>query len=124
MKLLNFLLFFVIVSLPLQVVADRNDNSTQHPTATTVLSQKRHTTTRPEAPSRVFIMCAYDSEHLYFQLPAGVIFITVDLIGETNQWSGVATAEFPRVDIPVLMGEYEINCTTDDGRVFSGFLSF
>ena len=90
----------------------------------TILIPGNKRTTRPEAPSRVFIMCAYDSEHIYFQLPAGINFITVDLTGETDQWSGVATSENPCVEIPDLIGEYEIVCTTDDGRVFSGLLTF
>lgn len=79
---------------------------------------------RPNAPSRVFIECTYGDGGMEFTFPEGVETLTVQISNEGETLTFVATSEEPRFEIPVLTGEYAIQCTTDDGRVFAGVIEF
>lgn len=79
---------------------------------------------RPNAPSRVYIECEYCAEYIEFTLPEGVTAISVVLTNGDDTLMDVATVESPVIYLPTLYGEYEMTCTTDDGRDFYGTLYF
>ncbi|MBR5844494.1 MAG: hypothetical protein IKY75_07965 [Bacteroidaceae bacterium] len=79
----------------------------------------------PRTLGDLFITCYYNNECIELEFPADVDFMEVTIGNEnTTIWSGVVTADMPSCDIPYLVGDYVIACTTDNGTVYSGLLSF
>lgn len=79
---------------------------------------------RPNAPSRVFIEGQYTNGHIEIVFPAETEYLTVAICdGDVPVWSECLTADEPSADFPVMYGEYTLTVTTDDGRVFVGFIS-
>lgn len=79
---------------------------------------------RPTAPSRVYIVCEYAPGVMTLTLPTGIYQVTARLYNETVDWTGLFTRDIPTVEIPLITGSCNINCVSDDGRVFSTTLDF
>lgn len=77
-------------------------------------------TLRPNAPSRSYIVCLYSEGFIEFTFPDGVQSMEVRIYNGVNEYVGTTTADTPWIELPSLSGIYDIECTTDDGRVFSG----
>lgn len=90
-----------------------------------ILVPDRKPTNRPNAPSRVFIECAYGEGFIELSFPAGVETIDAAIYaGESPVWVGQLTADEPSAEIPTLNGEHVITCTSDLEQTFSGLLYF
>ncbi len=81
-------------------------------------------TTRPHAPSLIYIECEYGVGYVQFSFPAEIYSVNVTLSNDSYVWTGFASRDFPKMEIPVLTGEYTIKCEANDGRVFYGTLEF
>lgn len=46
--------------------------------------------------------------------------MTVRVFNGVDEYVGTVTADTPWLEFPILSGIYDVECTTDDGRVFSG----
>lgn len=108
---------------PLYVTADSGNTSTGN-TGETSLYQRRDNVGRPNAPPRVTIECIYGEGCLSIVIPEGVMCISVKVYNDTEEYFGFVTTEDATMTLPILIGEYNIECTTDDGRVFCGVITW
>lgn len=81
-------------------------------------------TGRPNAPSRSYIECFYGDGVVGFSFSGGVQSMEVRIYNGVNEYVGTTTADTPWIELPSLSGIYDIECTTDDGRVFSGVIEW
>lgn len=99
----------------------------QQPTTSTT-SVRLHiqiTNNKPKAPARYYVECIYSIGYMEFTFLPEVTSMHIVLSnGDVPVWEGDVTPESPSVDIPILYGEYEVICVTDDGREFGGTIYF
>lgn len=97
-------------------------------TAASTTSVRLHnqiTTNKPKAPARYYVECTYSIGYMEFTFLPEVTSMHIVLSnGEVSVWEGDVTPEAPSVAIPILYGEYEVTCITDDGREFGGTIYF
>ena len=122
MKHLKVLLTFIVLALasPTLLQAEK-DGSGNVPSETIVLRPKEPKG-RPNAPSRIRIECNYYGDTLEFTFPANVEMMFVELINEENSTAGIVYSDSPNFELPPLCGEFEIRCTTDDGKTYYGMI--
>lgn len=78
----------------------------------------------PRTLGDLFVTCYYNNECLEVEFPADVDSMDITISdGAVTIWSGFVTADAPACDIPYLVGQYQITCTTDNGAVYQGILS-
>ena len=124
MNRLKFLFTVIAIAISfLMASADSGGNHTPILGKTVLLHQKV-LSKRPNAPSRFFIECVYGDCLLEFIFPQGVNSLSIKVYNETEEWLTNATLDAPIVEIPSLEGEYTVECTANDGRVFSGIITF
>lgn len=80
----------------------------------------------PRTITLPYLDCTYNNEYIEFALPDDVNYAEVTLGTDetTSIWSGIITPDFPGCDIPLLVGEYVITCTLDNGSAYQGVLAF
>lgn len=100
------------------------DNTTPVIKETILRSNPARKTNRPNAPSRSYIECFYGVGFIEFVMPDGVQTMGVRVFNGVDEYAGTVTANTPWVELPNLSGIYDIECTTDDGRVFSGSIEW
>ena len=104
---------------------DTKTDSDRHSFSETTLrintSNKNH---RPNAPSRSYIECFYGEGFVQFVFPDGVQTMMVRVYNGVEEYTGTVTADTPWVELPILSGIYDVECATDDGRVFSGSIEW
>lgn len=124
MKKVKFLVVSVALVLALLWSEARSSTSKGDNTTPiireTILKHLPSKDNRPNAPSRYYIACFYGESFIEFVFPNGVQTIEVRIYNEIYEYNGTATADTPWIELPSLSGIYDIECTTDDGRVFSG----
>lgn len=99
----------------------------QQPTTSTTSVRLRNqiTTNKPKAPARYYVECTYSIGYMEFTFLPEVTSMHIVLSnGEVPVWEGDVTPGSPSVAIPILYGEYEVTCVTDDGREFGGTIYF
>lgn len=100
---------------------------TQQPTTSTtsVRLHNKITSNKPKAPVRYYVECIYSAGYIEFTFLPGTTSMHIVLSnGDVPVWEGNVTPEYPSVTIPILSGEYEVTCITDDGREFCGTIYF
>lgn len=119
----KFLLAIIAIASTFCVYAQKPIDP--NPKSTAVLHKESVSVNTPRTLGDLFITCYYNNECIELEFPADVDFMEVTIGNEnTTIWSGVVTADMPSCDIPYLVGNYVIACTTDNGTVYSGLLSF
>lgn len=88
----------------------------------TVLSLSKKGTARPNALSNIGMECFYGDGFIEFEFPEGVQYLYVKVYDMLFEFEGIVTKDSPTLEIPSHHGEYNIECTTDDGRMFSGII--
>ena len=123
-RILNFLAI-IALSIATTQIAFADGNTTLLPKKTVRLDRKILSDNgSPRTLGDLFVTCYYNNECIEVEFPADVDFMEVTIGNEnTTIWSGVVTADMPSCDIPYLVGEYQITCTTDNGAVYQGILS-
>lgn len=106
----------------LSIAKEANENATQ----TIRLVQYRPIPTNtPRMPSYNFIECRYSLGKIEFELPSSIENIEIEIYNQNIPvWSGVIYSGDSFAEIPYLSGDYSIYCTTNDGQMFFGTLSF
>lgn len=125
-KFKAFLVMLMYAMPMLTVLADSGggqNNSTSDP-GRTILYQKKNLSNRPNAPQRIYIECQYRNGSMGFIFPDGIYSVSVHIYNDLDNWWGIATTEESYIEIPSFNGEYIIECTSDDGRIFSGEIFF
>lgn len=101
-----------------------SDTPTKQHSKITLLHLKR-ASNRPNAPSRVGIECAYGDGFVEFFLPESISGLSVIIHDDSDEWHGFVTRDESILEIPTaLTGEYSVECTADDGKVYSGYLIY
>jgi len=88
--------------------------------------QKSPNDKRPNAPSMRSVKCKYVTGSLTFDFVGGVDNIYVRLSTKENQplWDGYISTNYNNVNIPELIGEFDIYCIDEYGNEFIGTLEF
>lgn len=84
-------------------------------------------TNRPCAPARQTnnIECEYSVGQMTFTFPLGVSYMNIIICDNgTFVWNGMVSQYSPSVNIPILNGEYEVICITDENKEYSGIVYF
>lgn len=114
------LLLNVIMTLG-QVTAQQNGGQTKNH----AVLREKSASHRPKAPARYNVECTYSLGYMEFTFPSGVSYMSVEIMeGETPVWNGCVTPDSPAVEIPILYGEYNVICTTDNGVKYGGIVCF
>lgn len=79
---------------------------------------------RPNAPSRVRIMCDYGDGYVRLTFPEGIWSATVSISNGSDEWFGFASVDEPLMETPSFSGEYTIRCFADNGSTFVGTLVY
>lgn len=117
---------FLVTVLALVFAFQLSEASTTSSNTTTVIretilkSNQAKKTNRPNAPSRSYIECFYGEGFVQVVFPDGIQTMTVRVFNGVDEYAGTVTADTTWVELPILSGIYDVECTTDDGRVFSG----
>lgn len=114
----------MIVCCSLSSVAEDSKSEPKETMAKTILLTLKPSSHRPNAPSRTFIECQYCNEGMLFTFPEGIYSISVTITNGADAWYGHASRETNEIHFPPKSGDYEMECVTDDGRVFYGQLLF
>ena len=121
-RITKILLAIAMTIVFLSVNAD--DTSNPKPVSSTRLKKTLVDTQTPRSLGDLFITCYYNNECLEVEFPADVESMDITISdGAVTIWSGFVTADAPACDIPYLVGQYQITCTTDNGAVYQGILS-
>ena len=121
-RITKILLAIAMTIVFLSVNAD--DTSNPKPVSSTRLKKTKVDTQTPRSLGDLFITCYYNNECLEVEFPADVNSMDITISdGAVTIWSGFVTADAPACDIPYLVGQYQITCTTDNGAVYQGILS-
>ena len=104
--------------------SEGNQNKSSSDPGTAILYQKKYNSNRPNAPQRIYIECQYRNGSIEFIFPNGIYSVSVHIYNDLDNWWGIATTEEPCIEIPFFNGNYIIECTSDDGRTFSGEIIF
>ena len=124
-KIFNFLAIIALSLVTVQFVMADGKTPTLPQKTKRLEKQIPSNNGSPRTLGDLFITCYYNNECIEVEFPADVDFMEVTIGNEnTTIWSGVVTADMPSCDIPYLVGNYVIACTTDNGTVYSGLLSF
>lgn len=80
-------------------------------------------TDRKPGPNQ--LICYYTTGSIAINFPAEIDHLTIS-IGEPTApvWTGEVTATDPVATFPAISGERLVTCTTDEGSLYSGYLSF
>lgn len=113
------LLLNVIMTLG-QVTAQNGGQINNH-----AVLREKSASGRPKAPARYSVECTYTLGNMEFTFPSGVSYMRVEICeNETPIWEGIITPDSPVIEIPVLYGEYNVICTTDNGAEYGGIVCF
>lgn len=124
-RILNFLAIIALSLVTVQFVMADGKTPTLPQKTKRLEKQIPSNNGSPRTLGDLFITCYYNNECIELEFPADVDFMEVAIGNEnTTIWSGLVTADTPTCDIPYLVGNYVIACTTDNGTVYSGLLSF
>ncbi len=105
------------------VLADSNEPKPSRDN--TVILYPTIPTNRPNTPGNDIIVCQYGNGYMEFSLPISMEFIVVSIkYGDMIIWSGEVSVDSPCIEIPYLIGEYEIECLSDTNQVYIGTLLF
>lgn len=123
-RILNFLAI-IALSIATTLIAFADGNTTSLPKKTARLEkQVQSNNGSPRTLGDLFVTCYYNNECLEVEFPADVESMDITISdGAVTIWSGFVTADAPACDIPYLVGQYQITCTTDNGAVYQGILS-
>ncbi|MDO4334482.1 MAG: hypothetical protein Q4C37_01430 [Bacteroidales bacterium] len=100
------------------------DNPPKQSSKTTQLHLKR-ASNRPNSPSRVGIECVYGEGFIEFSLPESVFSLSVTISNDTEEWYGFVTRYDFIQELPIgLSGEYSVECTAEDGRIYIGSIVY
>lgn len=123
-RILNFLAITALLIATTQV-AFADGNTTSLPKKPERLEKIiKSNNGSPRTLGDLFITCYYNNECIEVDFPADVDCMDITISdGAVAIWSGFVTADTPQCDIPYLVGQYQITCTTDNGAVYQGILS-
>lgn len=100
------------------------DTPPKDPYKSTLLHLKR-VSNRPNSPSRVGIECVYGEGFIEFSLPESVFSLSVTISNDTEEWYVFVTRYDFIQELPIgLSGEYSVECTADDGRIYIGSIVY
>ncbi len=125
MKSLTKILWAItLIAVSLTVSADNETPTLDGPVKSTLLKKEKSNTEGPRTLGDLFVTCYYNNECIEVEFPADVDSMDITISdGAVTIWSGFVTADAPACDIPYLVGQYQITCTTDNGAVYQGILS-
>lgn len=118
--ILMFALMVITFSFPVKAEDQPQTNNSKN----IVLHHIKSSTNRPRVPSRLTVGCTYGEGFLAFTLPENVSTLTFLLNNGEEEISGMVTSDNPIAEIPVLQGEYQIECQDDGYRTYVGVLNF
>lgn len=79
---------------------------------------------RPGIPANLYLNCTLINGYLVFSFPEEVNSISIFIYNDYSSWSGFVTYTNPQTEIINLSsGKYIIECSTDNGRTFSGSIT-
>lgn len=90
----------------------------------TVILHQKVLSKRPNAPSRNVMECMYGDGFITCEFSEEVHSISIRLYNDCEEYSAIISQDNATMVIPPLSGEYNIECHSDNGRVFVGFLNF
>ena len=122
MKKLIFLILLLTSPFIFNVNAEDNNKPIK---ADRLILIEKEPAKAPRTLGDMFITCYYNNECIEVEFPADAECMEVTISNESvSVWSGIITCDAPTCDIPQLVGQYIITCTTDNGLVYQGLLSF
>lgn len=129
MKKVKFLIVFLALVLAFQWSGaspsySNANNRTKSIGETTLKQNPSKNVNRPNAPSRSYIQCMYGESFIEFVIPDEVESMSVRIYNGVDEYAGTVTADTPWIELPNMSGIYDIECTTDDGRIFSGLIEW
>lgn len=101
--------------------ADGSNHSFSETTLKLLSHKNNH---RPNAPSRSYIGCFYGEGFIEIVLPDGIHTMEVRVYNGDGEYAGTVSVDTPWIELPILSGIYDVECTSDDGRVFSGVIEW
>lgn len=114
------LLLNVIMTLG-QITVQQNGGQTNNH----AVLREKSASGRPKAPARYNVECTYILGYMEFTFPSEVSYMSVEIYeGETLIWNGFVTLDSPAIEIPILCGEHNVICTTDNGAEYGGIVCF
>ncbi|MDE5849603.1 MAG: hypothetical protein K2H38_05635 [Muribaculaceae bacterium] len=122
MKKVKVFLAVIVLGLTSTTLLGAEESSDVNFPSETIILRPKIPAGRPNAPSRIQIECAYHDGVLEFSFPESVEVMMVDLINAEQSVAGIVYRDAPTLELPPLCGEFEIRCTTDDGRTYYGMI--
>ena len=120
-------LFLIVILCGLGISSVRVSSEEKKPPSVSshviVLSSKSQSG-RPKAPSRLHVECTYSADEMTFSFPGEISSYSICMYNDTDEWYGYISKEEPTVQIPLFVGTYTVECTANDGRVFTGTIEF
>ena len=124
-NLIKILCTVSLIATSFSIKADNETPKLDGPVSSTLLKKETVSSQRPRTLGDMFITCYYNNECIEVEFPADAECMEVTISNESvSVWSGIITCDAPTCDIPQLVGQYIITCTTDNGLVYQGLLSF
>lgn len=122
MKRIIFSALLCLIITSLHAIAEGQQSTTS---SKSVRLRNNTTNNKPQAPARYYVECIYSAGYMEFTFLPEITSMHIVLSNEdVPVWEGDITPESPSVAIPILYGEYEVTCVTDDGREFGGTIYF
>ena len=107
---------------------ENNQSSGQYGTTQNVhsayLRHKTEPSKRPNMQSRLYVECLYGDGFIQFVIPDGTQTLSVRVYNDEEEWSGVVSVTNPILKLPVLTGEYSVECSDDSNRSFYGTFEY
>ncbi len=103
---------------------ESGNNDKSPDVARVVLRHYKGTTIRPNAPSRLTLECLYGDGFIEPIFPNGTQTLSVRVYNDVEEWSDVVSVTNPILRLPVLAGEYRVECIDDSNRSFHGFIEY
>lgn len=107
-------------------VAKTNSNvpSNIPKTGKTVILHQKVLSNRPNAPSRNFIECEYGENFLTLIFTEDIHSISVIVYNEEESYFALLNESNFTMNLPIISGEYCVECTANNGKIFVGSLYF
>lgn len=122
-----FLLLSILMECPVMADSPMTGNSPSLECSvrgSTVLRHHRSSAKYPNSPSLLSIECSYGDGFVKFDVPEGTQYLSVRIYNEYDEHLGNVNSENSILQIPHLMGEYNVECIDDSNRIFAGTIEF
>lgn len=117
-----FLLALLVAIFPISILADDNPDGGNN---TELIIVPPTTPKKPRIPSNSHINCFYGNGFIELSFPTECEYMEMTLTQNgISAFYGIVTIDEPRIETPLLTGEYIINCKTDGNQYYQGILYF